>query len=552
MADALRVDIASEFVGKKAFLDAAKQTLSLNSQVKTLAKSYLGLFTIQRVARSGYNAAKAFATDDAAAQKLANSVKNLGLAYANDDIRKYIDSLTLATGVADTQLRPALQSFLQVTGSVTKAQELLGQAIDISRGSGEDLATVSNDLSQAYVGNLRGLRKYNLGLTQAELKASSFTQIQQRLNSLFAGSSTTYLKTYVGQMQLLANTAKEAQEIIGKDLVDSLILLSGNKGVEGLATDMQNLATFTGDAIYGLSVLIDKLNNLGGIKQLGGLMGLLQLNPLTGIPLSILSALAEVGSSAKAAKNTFNFASGGGAGTGSAKSITDIQAAAAEAAAKKRAKELAAALAQQTKLIKEQTALKKAGTLFDMQQIEIVAALKGKISEDERKRLELQLALLTGNTSEASKLAGELGKAQGLSQGLVDYLKNLPDAKNPFKAWATYLDSIEAQLKRITPPGTNPTNPETPTVPVLASVSPEVQKILDDLTQISMTSGVNNTNDYLYSGGSKSGQLMPNVYVYVTLDGKELTASVRDELLNSSLSGSKASVNRLNGSFAGL
>ena len=88
MADALRVDISSEFVGKKAFLDATKQTIGLNNQVKTLAKSYLSLFTVQRLARAGYNAAKAFAADDQAAQRLTNSVNNLGLAYASDDIRQ--------------------------------------------------------------------------------------------------------------------------------------------------------------------------------------------------------------------------------------------------------------------------------------------------------------------------------------------------------------------------------------------------------------------------------------------------------------------------------
>jgi hypothetical protein len=105
----------------------------------------------------------------------------------------------------------------------------------------------------------------------------------------------------------------------------------------------------------------------------------------------------------------------------------ELKKAAAEKASVKRTKEQSKVLASNTKAIKEQTALQKAGTLFDIEQTGIVAALKGKISEDERKRLELQLALLTGNTSEASKLAGEIGKAQGLSAGLIAYLKNLPE-----------------------------------------------------------------------------------------------------------------------------
>jgi hypothetical protein len=303
---------------------------------------------------------------------------------------------------------------------------------------------------------------------------------------------------------------------------------------------MQNLATFTGDAIYGLGVLIDKLNNLGGLKQIGGLMGLLQLNPITGLPISILAALAEVGSSAKAAKGAFNFGVGGGAGTGSTKKITDRQAAAADLAAKKRAKELAAALAQQTKLIKEQTALKKAGTLFDMQQTEIVAALKGQISEDERKRLELQLALLTGNTSEASKLVGELGKSQGLTQGLIDYLKALPDAKNPFAGWKAYLDAIETQVRKIASAGTAGSG---------GSGGGGGTIITSNTDGIN----VNDMTDYLYSGGKNSGQqVAPPIIVKVEIDGKEVAGVITDIQSNDSLSGNKIAINRRTGLFSTL
>ena len=528
MAD-LKIDIASVFSGKKAFTDAAKSTLSLKSQVGSLAKSYLGLFTAQRLARSGFNAAKAFAEDDSAAQRLAISVKNLGLAYANDDIRKYVDTLTLATGVADSQLRPALQSLLQVTGSVTKSQELLSSAIDISRGSTENLTTVSDDLSQAYVGNVKGLRKYKLGLTQAELKASSFADIQKRLNQLFAGSSTAYLATYSGQMQILANTAKEAKEIIGKDLVDALILLSGQKGVEGIASDMNDLAIYTGNAIYGIGVLLDKLNNSKIVKLFGGFD--INMIPIVG---GIISNLEKVGSSAKAAKGTFNFASGGGLGIGSTKGITDRQAAAAEAAAKKRAAVLLALQKQQLKAIKEQTALQKAGTLFDIEQTGIIAALKGKVTDEERKRLELQLAILTGNTAEASKLAGEIAKSQGLSKELVAYLASLPDAKNPFKAWGSYLDMLEAQVKRIAgvtlrAPISFAGNNDSGTF------SPAVQQMI--------------TSKNVSARADASGNV--NVYVAGSVVSEaDLVEAVRNGLLSTSLSGSPSAIGRLLGSFA--
>jgi hypothetical protein len=532
MAD-LRIDIASEFIGAKAFKQADSATARLENRVSSLAKTFVSLYTAQKLVAVGINAAKAFAADDAAAVRLTNSVKNLGLAYAADDIRKYVDTLTLATGVADSQLRPALQSLLQVTGSVTKSQELLSNAIDISRGSGEDLATVSNDLSQAYVGNLKGLRKYNLGLTQAELKASSFADIQKRLNGLFAGSSTAYLATYSGQMQILSNTAKEAQEVIGKDLVDALILVSGQTGVKGLASDMNDLAIYTGNAIYGIGVLLDKLNNSKIVKLFGGFD--INMIPIVG---GIISNLAATGASAKAAKNTFNFASGGGLGTGSTKGITDRQALAAEKAAKKRAAEILAIQKQQLKATKDQTTLQKAGTLFDVEQTQIIAALKGKITDDERKRLELQLAILTGNTAEASKLAYELARAQGITEGLAKYLAGISQG-NPFAAWATYLDQIEKRVKSLS----------MSQLPVGGTAMPPTNVPVD-------TSGA--PVNYGYTAANPSFTYGQGNPLYITVNNagsviaqNDLIEEIRSGLLGNSLSGSPSQIGRLKGSFAG-
>jgi hypothetical protein len=115
-------------------------------------------------------AAKAFAADEKAANRLAMSVKNLGLGFETPRIERYISELSAMSGVTDDELRPAMQKLLQTTGSVAKAQELLSQATDISAGSGVDYETVVNDLSMAYVGQTRGLRKYSLGLSVAELK----------------------------------------------------------------------------------------------------------------------------------------------------------------------------------------------------------------------------------------------------------------------------------------------------------------------------------------------------------------------------------------------
>jgi len=153
------------------------------------------------------------------------------------------------SGVTDDQLRPAMQRLLQTTGSVAKAQELLTQATDIAAGSGVDYETVVNDLSLAYVGQTRGLRKYSLGLSQAELKTMKFADVQERLNKQFSGASAEFLTTYAGKLQLITTAAGEASETIGKSLVESLVSVFAAGDTTQFVNQIDTLATKIADTV---------------------------------------------------------------------------------------------------------------------------------------------------------------------------------------------------------------------------------------------------------------------------------------------------------------
>jgi len=502
MAD-LKIDIASVFSGKKAFADAAKSTINLNSQVKNLAKSYLGLFTAQQLARRSFDAAKAFAADDKAARVLTQSLNNLGLAFADPSVRTFIADLEKQFGVLDDQLRPAFQRLLTTVGSVSQAQDLLRTALDLSAASGADVVSVAGDLSKAYVGQTRALSKYGIGLTQAELKAMSFEEVQTRINDLFGGQATVAVDTYAGALQRLSVAGNNAKEIIGGGLLDALAALGG--GGEGGLTNTLNLIEKTSTALATF------------VRRFG--VGVGQLAALARGDLQAFRSIGE------AEMNRGRDMSG----------ITpairaELTKAAADKAAKKNRDALLKTTKEQTKAIKEQTALQKAGTLFDIQQTQIIAALKGDISAEERKRLELQLAILTGNTSEASKLAGELAKSQGLSQQLSAYLASLPDAKNPFTAWKSYLDMIEAQVGRI------------------AAGNVQVMP-----TSMASGYGVTGQQYSLPQGSTQTSaagvEFTVNVNAGSIIAQEALTDVIRDSLLNDSLQAKFASIFRQGGSF---
>jgi hypothetical protein len=400
---------------------------------------------------------------------------------------------------------------------------------------------MTNGLAQALNGNFASLTRVGFVLdenTKKQIKSGTETEranaLVKVLNSTYKDFNANLRSTDAGQMQVLANAAEEAKTIIGTGLIDALKGLGDSNSVDNLAQQMEDFATYTADAIRGIGVLSAKLKTIPIIGGLG-FKEILTLIPVAGVYLAEgLDRLERAGRAARLREESFNFASGGGAGTFSADKVSEARRQKKlDDDAKKRAQALAKIEKDRLKVAKEQTALQKAGTLFDQQQTSIIAALKGKITDEERTRLELQLAILTGNTSEASKLAAELAKSQGLSKELVSYLASLPDAKNPFTAWKSYLDAIEAQARRIAS--------IQPGAPVASGVPYYNSAAIDTITS---SYGVAPAS----AGVSSSGD------VYISVQGSvvsenDLIDLVNNGLLNRSLSGSPSAIGRLLGAF---
>lgn len=397
----------------KALSKGGKQISAFEKGAKKAGAALAAAFSAQAIIKFGKDAAKAFIEDEKAAARLAQSVANLGLAFETPRIERFISDLSAASGVADDQLRPSMQKLLQVTGSVTKSQELLTQALDISRGSGVEYETVVSDLSAAYLGNTKGLTKYATGLTKAELSAMSFADIQKELTSQFKGSNAQYLTTYAGKIEVLGNAANEAKETIGKGLVDSLALLAGdNNTVTPLADAMQDFATYTSDAIYGLTTLINKLKDLPGVSQyMKGYTFWLENNAVTGTAKKVLDYLAGVGKEARNAFPEVGYYGSQPIGIyetpAQAKARRD-----AEAAAAKRAKDLAAQKAKETKAEKQKLALTKAAAVFDSTRIGLAAALKATYDKETKLRLEALMLIEEDKGEAALKKIDELAKFQ--------------------------------------------------------------------------------------------------------------------------------------------
>lgn len=240
----VNINIAAEFKGKKAFKEAATSADKLNKNVKGLAKTLIGLYSAQKVLSFSKASVKAFAEDDKAARALGQTLKNLGLAYGSNagTVNGFISRLEMQTGVLDDELRPAMDRLLRATGDVTKSQELLGLALDISAGTGKSLTQVSQSLQKAYLGQTQALGRLGVGLTKAELTSSSFEEIQTRLSTLFAGQATAAADTYAGSLNKLTVAGNNAKETIGKGLVDAFVTASNSSSIDDLISKIDRAA----------------------------------------------------------------------------------------------------------------------------------------------------------------------------------------------------------------------------------------------------------------------------------------------------------------------
>lgn len=181
---------------------------------KAAVPAGLALAAIGTVA---FDAVKAFAEDDAAAQKLATTLKNTTGATDSQvgAVEDFISKTSMAAAVADDELRPALDSLVRGTGDVAKAQDLMGLALDISAGTGKDLGSVSDALSKAFNGNFKSLKALDPALASLIENGASTDEVFAAMSDTFGGQAVTAANTTQGKMKNLGIQMGELKESIG-------------------------------------------------------------------------------------------------------------------------------------------------------------------------------------------------------------------------------------------------------------------------------------------------------------------------------------------------
>lgn len=169
MSLVLNVEILGEFkkltaATQGAQTDLQKMSKRADSVSKGIGKAFaaigLGL-SFKVIANELEDAAKAAIEDVKSQELLANALRNTIKATDDqiDSVEGVIKKYMFATSVADDQLRPAYQKLALATKDTTKANELLGVALDVAAGTGKNLDAVTQAMAKSISGSDTALLK---------------------------------------------------------------------------------------------------------------------------------------------------------------------------------------------------------------------------------------------------------------------------------------------------------------------------------------------------------------------------------------------------------
>ena len=379
----------------KGLKKGKKEIAAFDKQAQKLGKTFNRVFAATALVAFGKKAISAFAADEAAAKSLAVQLENTGNAFRVDEVEAYVAKLQNLYKVLDDQLRPAFQTLLNATGSVTLSQKALETALNVSAGTGASLETVISALAAGIRGNSKAIKGLNTGIDANIIKTGDMNKIMAALEKRFTGAALARLDTYAGKMDALKVAAADATEIIGAGLLDALSTLGKDNSIDQAADSMNGFAIAVANTARGMGDLIAQVKQIIDSDVGKFLLGLTALLAL-GKKQLILGAVGVIAYDMGKPKPSSNFTYGAGNPRSDLLVTKNL--------VKARKDEFAIISASN----KAKTEIDKLKDKFDLERIGLTAALNAATDEETKLRIRAQLAILDNNEALAKKYNAEL------------------------------------------------------------------------------------------------------------------------------------------------
>jgi len=416
----------------------------------------------------GKNSIEAALAQEKLDKQLRLTLATIGAEGLLPNVKEFIDNLQRVTNVTEDQLVPALRQLISQTGDLDSSQFLLQKSLDISAGTGADLGSVLDAITKAAIGNFKAIGTLGVGFTAAEAKAMGFQKLLVNLDK-YAGAAEAATQTFEGQLQSFKISAGEATETLGQGfLTASSLIVTGSDNLSDFGKKLEVVAQqftdiFVGQAgsfgAKGLGGYLDVLKV--AVEGLVGETGTLQRLEKEGIKIredQILKAkgyygLSQLTIDALELQQKF----------GKKKLTQDEILAKIQAQILARQKATTKEQAAQAALAKKKADLE---SIFDMDKINLQAALSRKLSAQDELRVKILQKLAEGTKAavdEAQRYADvlkviedgrittqeidELAKKWGMTTlGVELYIQKLLAANEELKKMMAYVQNVKVPV----------------------------------------------------------------------------------------------------------
>lgn len=382
MAKQVAIDFLARLKGA-GIKDLQKQSTAAEKSLKNLQRQMLKTFSFVAVAAFLRKSTRAFLEEDKAIRRLRQSLTSVGQGYRSLAVENFISKTQRSARVLDSELRPAFNTIINAGIEFEKAQKVLNVALDTSAATGKDLQSVVAALTRAYNGSNTSIQRLNIGLSKTTLQSASFDEVLAILSNRFEGQAAVAADSYAGKMTALTIAVDEAQEAIGKDLIESLEKLADGD-FDRVIGAIAGAANLLGGAIKRISYQVAYTREY--IKQ---------ITDFSGKPFD-MSAFEDIRRQFYGQAPGFNTPAANRQFLANMKAQQKVAAEIDRNRAKAEKDRLAALKKQQTetKRTAELQRLRSAIQFrFDIDAINLQAALKRQLSATDRERV-LQLAAL--------------------------------------------------------------------------------------------------------------------------------------------------------------
>lgn len=410
----------------------------------------------------GKNSIEAALAQEKLDKQLRLTLATIGAEGLLPNVKEFIDNLQRVTNVTEDQLVPALRQLISQTGDLDSSQFLLQKSLDISAGTGAGLSEVLDAITKAAIGNFKAIGTLGVGFTAAEAKALGFEKLLINLDK-YAGAAEASTQTFEGQLQSFKISAGEATETLGQGFLTAASFI---------ATGSDNLSVF-GQRLEGITTQFTDIG-VGAAKSATVLDGLIILFETLVGESSTLQQFEKEG--LKVREEQLLKAKGYYGLSQLTIDALELQ----QKFGKKKltqdeilAKIQAQILARQKATTKEQAAQaalakKKADleSIFDMDKINLQAALSRKLSAEDELRVKILQKLAEGTKAavdEAQRYADvlkviedgkittqeidELAKKWGMTTtGVELYIQKLLQANEELKKMMAYVQNVKVPV----------------------------------------------------------------------------------------------------------